>query len=155
MLMATQFVIKKNTLSPGLARLIKISTDVRNRALAKAGLQGLNWMNNGSPKLSLVPPILTGALRGSGSVFVGNKFITATPDNSGEGTPATSYNGKPNTITWIYNTSYAAKIHETKWKPGTVSQTAGDVGNKWVRKHLQADKELLFDFIAQEYRKKF
>lgn len=153
--MATQFVIKKNTLSPGLKNLIKVSTDVRNRALTKAGLQGLNWMVNGSPKLSLVPPVLTGALRGSGSVFVGNKFITATPDKSGEGTPATSHNAKPNVITWGFNTAYAARIHESNWNPGAVSQTAGNVGNKWIRKHLKADKELLFEFIAKEYRKTF
>jgi hypothetical protein len=147
----TGFYIKEN-ISSGIAKFKASNPKVQEEALVKAGLQLLNWIVNGSPKESVVPPVLTGQLRGSGSVFVGNKFISATPDQSGKGEPNTSYNAPNNVITVGFNTSYAAKLHETAWNPGVGSQRSGNVGNKFIRKHLAADKDLLFSFIAKIYR---
>lgn len=151
----TRFIIKKNDIIIKLKEAALKTIKTREEALTKAGLQGLNWMVNGSPNERVVPPIKTGMLRGSGSIFVGNKFISATPDKSGYGTPNTSYSGKDNTITWGFNTDYAARMHESNWNPGKYSKQSKDVGNKWIRKHLDADKELLFDFIAKTYQKNF
>lgn len=148
----TGIVIVKNTLGKGIAKFKSGYPKVREEALIKAGLQLLNWIVNGSPKESTVPPVLTGLLRGSGSLFVGSKFIIATPDNSGKGEPNTSYSAKENVVTIGYNTAYAARLHETKWNPGERSIRSGNVGNKWIRKHLSADKDLLFAFIAKIYR---
>lgn len=147
----TGFYIKDN-LSKGLKKFVASNPKVQEEALIKAGLQLINWIVNGSPKESIVPPVLTGALRGSGSVFVGSKFISATPDESGKGTPNNSYSGAPNTITVGFNTAYAAKLHEESFNPGPRSKQSGNVGNKYIRKHLQADRDLLFAFIAKIYR---
>jgi hypothetical protein len=152
--MGTKFFVKTN-IPKRIKKMIKDYPKVREEALTKGGLQMINWIVNGSPRESVVPPVLTGALRGSGSVFVGGKFITATPDESGEGTPLKSYSAKPNTITWIFNTAYATRLHERKWTPGEVSQQSGNVGNKFIRKHLKADKELLLEFIAKIYRSNY
>jgi hypothetical protein len=147
----TKFIIK-NGITKGLRRLKIKNPKVREDALIKGGLQLINWTVNGSPNEKRIPPVLTGALRGSGSLFVGDKFITATPDKSGIGTPNMSHSNKPNVITVGFNTDYARRLHETKWNPGPVSEMSGDVGNKFLRRHLQNDKDLLFAFIAKVYR---
>lgn len=150
----TGLVIIENSIGPGIARFKKKSKIVMENALAKGGLQLINWVVNGSPSETVVPPIRDGLLRGSGSVFVGSKFISATPRVMGKGDPAKSYSGKKNTITIGFNTDYAAAIHENlrpagDWQPGPTSQKAGNVGGKFLEKHIFADKDLLFKFIAK------
>ena len=144
-----------NTLGKGIAKFKAEYPKVKEKALISAGAQLLNWIANGSPKNSTVPPLLTGVLRGSGSLFVGSKFITATPDLYGNGDPNTSHAGKKDTITIGYQTDYAKRLHETSWTPGEKSERSGDVGNKWIRKHLASDKDLLFAFIAKIYKENF
>jgi hypothetical protein len=144
-----EFKIVKNTLVDGMRAFQVKHEKVSEMALGKVGLQLINWIVNGSSREGVVPPVKTGLLRGSGSVFVGNKFIGATPRFSGLGTPNQSYEGKPNEVTVGFNTRYAAKLHEEKFKLGLVSMQSGNVGNKYVEKHLKADGKALFAFYAK------
>jgi hypothetical protein len=126
-------------------------------AKVKMGLQLLNWSVNGSSNSSKVPPIMTGQLRGSGTVFVGKDNIGDMRHKYREGTPAKTYDNKPNTITIGFNTIYAARLHEEVWVPGgkIPSKAAknnpgitADVGNKWVEDHLKADSKSLTKMYA-------
>ena len=149
--MNPKFKIKRTDFR-ALKRLQKKSPEIFEHAMEKGALQLLNWMNNGSEKESRKPPIRTGVLRGSGTAFVGSKLVGQTP-NTGDGTPLLSYNGKPLVITIIYNTDYATKMHEWKGGWGTYTKQDGDAGNKWIEKHLQADKNDLTKMIAIEFKK--
>jgi|LSQX01.3.fsa_nt_gb hypothetical protein len=117
-------------------------------ALAQVAIQMLTWMNTGSPNEPLKPPIRFGTLRGSGSAFVGKKLIGVAPPE-GEATPATSYAGPEGTITIIYNTSYAAKMHEWQGGWGPYTTQDGSAGAKWIEKHLAADGLLAMEGIAE------
>lgn len=117
-------------------------------ALAQVAIQMLTWMNTGSPNEPLKPPIRFGTLRGSGSAFVGKKLIGTAPPE-GEATPATSYAGPEGTITIIYNTSYAAKMHEWKGGWGPYTEQDGNAGAKWIERHLAADGPLAMEGIAE------
>ena len=117
-------------------------------ALAQVAIQMLTWMNTGSPNEPLKPPIRFGTLRGSGSAFVGKKLIGVAPPE-GEATPATSYAGPEGTITIIYNTSYAAKMHEWQGGWGPYTTQDGSAGAKWIEKHLAADGPLAMEGIAE------
>lgn len=138
------------------------SSGVDFKAKQKVGLQLINWVVNGSSSESVVPPIKDGILRGSGSVFVGSKMVGDTKGMFGNGNPNNSYSGKPDEITIGINTSYAAKLHEKQfsdtpqkgaWSPGPISRQSGDVGNKFVERHLKADgknlTQLYGKFIKQ------
>lgn len=117
-------------------------------AKVKLALQLLNWSVNGSSNSSRVPPIMTGHLRGSGTVFVGNEQVGDMRNKYREGTPAKTYDNKPDIITIGFNTIYAAKLHEESWSPGKVSVQSGNVGNKWVEDHLKADGKTLTKMYA-------
>ena len=136
---------------------INKSTGIDFKAKQKIALQLLNWSINGSSNESVVPPILTGQLRGSGTVFVGNKHVGDAKNKYPDGTPAGSYDGKPDTITIGFNTAYAARMHESNWTPGgqkpsrvaqNIPGLTGDVGNKFIQKHLQADGKALVQMYA-------
>jgi hypothetical protein len=142
-------LIIRDELSPGLIKFKKVSDKVMKVAVEKAALQFLNWIVNGSPTNSRVPPILTGALRGSGSVFVEAKLISTTG-----GQANTSYSGQKMVTTIGFNTVYAARLHETEWNPGPVSVQSGDVGNKWIESHLKSDGKAWLKFIATLMEKK-
>lgn len=134
----------EDTLSNGLIEFEKLYKNVHEKASTKVGLQLLNNCNNGSPNESTVPPILTGALRGSASVFVNDKLISVAPNIGGDPTPAKSISGNKGNddetfITIVYNTVYASKLHELDFNPGPGSEQAGNVGNKWIEKHIKAD----------------
>lgn len=144
--------IKKNTIPKNFKRYKKLYPVELKKSMGKAGLQMLNWTINGSPNLPLRPPVLTGRLRGSGSVFVGSKFIADT-NKDGKGTPNTSYQAGEFQITIGFNTPYARRMHEIPFKPGPVSQQSGDVGNKFLTRHLEADKALMMQFIAKLMKK--
>ena len=148
-----------NTLTSGLQQLQYSEKTANEKACIKVALQLLNYCAVGSPNEPVMPPILTGYLRGSGSVFVNNKFISATPKVNGKGDPLRSFSplfSKGHTvISIIYNTEYAARWHESSgWTPGgKIPSTAKqnnpsitiNVGNKWVEKHLYADgKDLMY-----------
>jgi hypothetical protein len=136
------FVVE-STIDEGIAKFKTAHDRADNIARIKVGIQLINNIVNGSPNSGIVPPILTGRLRGSGSVFLGKKLVNQTPQVRGEGTPNTSYAGKDGEITVGFNTPYAAKWHEKPFNPGPFSIQSGDVGNKFVEKHLRADaKEL-------------
>ena len=127
---------------------------------AKIGaIQFLNWCNNGSMKESRKPPIRWGVLRGSSSAFVGNDLVVIydqviKPGAPEEPTPAETYSGKDMVLTWAWNVDYATKMHETKWNPGEFSKQDGNTGNKWVEKHLRADKDDLIAVIGIEFKKR-
>jgi len=133
------------------------SPGVDQTAKIKLGLQLLNWVVNGSSNESVVPPIMHGILRGSGTVFVGSKKVGDMKNEYREGTPASSYSGKKGVITIGFNTAYAARLHEINFVPGgkIPSKQAqrnpsmlGDVGNKFVERHLKADGKALLKMYA-------
>jgi hypothetical protein len=129
------------------------------KARALLGLSLLMNVLQGSANESGVPPILTGALRGSGSYFVGSKFIGDSKAQYTEGTPSTSYDGKKGDITIGFNTAYAARWHENLFTPGGKHPKAGgtfsgsgklaDVTWKYIEKHLKADGKTLLETYAQ------
>lgn len=139
-------------LSP-LDRLQRKSPESFNKALKKGAIQLLTWMNNSSVKESRKPPIAKGFLRGSSSAFVGNKLVSVFPGSTKGSTPNKSYNGKATTITVGWNTSYAAKMHEWNGGWGKFTEQDGDSGNKWIEKHLSADKKDLMAMIKKEFQK--
>jgi len=122
------------------------------KAQEKAAIQMLDWMSSGSMGSPSKPPIRTGVLASSGSVFYKNKFLKASPNVArGETpTPNKSYNGK--NVTWGFNTNYAAKLHEDKsLNPGPFSIRDANMhpGNQWVTEHLQKDKDNYTKLIAK------
>ncbi len=124
----------------------------------KASLQLLTWMNNGSPQSSRKPPIRFGVLRGSSSVFVGNKkvgdaVIQVKAEAKEQISPASAHSAPTNTSTIVYNTDYAAKMHEWDGGWGEFTIQDGDAGNKWIEDHLKADKDLFVKMIGIEVRK--
>lgn len=148
-----------NTLTPGLKRYFKVagigrkSTGVHLKALTKTGLTAINFIVNGSPSEPVVPPILHGILRASGSVFVGSKFVGGNNLAPSPGSrSARSHSEKDGIITVGFNTAYATYLHETDWNPGPVSEQSGDVGNKFVEKHLSADKEVYMKTYSIEFK---
>ena len=154
----------KNTLTDGVKKYFKQAGIEKNKSTAsdflaksKMALSLLNFCLNGSKNSSRTPPVLTGDLRGSGSVFVGNKMIQDSKGAS-KGTPNTTYSENPDTITIGFNTEYATKIHENLepaggLQLGTKSREAGDAGGKFVEEHLDADKESLLEIYAKFFKK--
>jgi hypothetical protein len=96
------------------------------------------------------PPILTSALWGSGSVFVGNKFIMTSKSLYSRGS---SFKGKKkisnpnlelseiddNKITVGFNMAYATRMHEHTGNWGAGSIQAGGVGNKFITRHIEGN----------------
>lgn len=156
--MAATFVVKSN-ITERLKKFKQISSPggfadfIAKKAL---GLQLLNNVVNGSPKEPIIPPILTGALQASGSVFVGNKFILDTSSRAVSGgdapTPNKFFREKNTTVTVGFNRPYAARWHENPFIPGPVSQQAGSVGNKYLEKHLKADGPELYSLYAAKLK---
>jgi hypothetical protein len=118
-------------------------------ALAQVAVQMMTWMNTGSPNEPLKPPIRFGTLRGSASAFVGSKLIGVAPAEGEAPTPATSFTANGNTITVVYNTKYAAKMHEWKGGWGPYTTQDGSAGAKWIEKHIAADAPLAMQGIAE------
>jgi hypothetical protein len=166
-------IIEKDTLTQGLKDFFekagikdtlvvnKESADFKARQ--KLGLQLINFINNGSANEPVVPPIMFGILRASGSVFVDNILVGDTKALNADGTPATEYNeAKPGDVTVGFNTAYAHRLHETTWTPGGKNPSKqaqnnpgmlSDVGNKFVEKHLSSDRESLMALYAAEFKK--
>lgn len=141
-----------------LKKLQRESPTAFKKAQKKGAIQFLNWANNGSGNESRKPPIKWGVLRGSSSAFVGSTFVKTFPQIVQSGasevpTPATSYGGKDLVITWVWNTDYAAKMHETKYNPGPFTRQDGNAGPKWLERHLRRDKQDLMKLITKEFKK--
>jgi hypothetical protein len=137
----------------GLKKLMKQYPKVAAKALEKPAIQMLTWMNTGSPRESRTPPIKTGALRGSGSAFIGHKLVKTTPSTGGDSSPARSSEATDETVHWVFNTDYAAKMHEYDGAGGTVTQQAKDAGGKWMEKHVRADRAAFAQMFAGEFNK--
>jgi hypothetical protein len=142
----------------GLKQLALKSPGEFRKAQEKATIQLLTWMNMGSPGTSAKPPIRFGVLRGSSSAFVGSSklkdfSITIKPGSKETISPAGSYSAPDGTTTIVYNTDYAAKMHEWEGTWGDFTIQDGDAGNKWIEKHLQADKDLFMKVIGIEVKK--
>ena len=135
-----------------LRKLEKESPAAFQKALEIAAIQFLDWANEGSVKESRKPPIRRGFLRGSSSAFVGDKLVSVY-SKAAKGNPNENFNGGKLNITWGWNTAYATRMHETDYNPGPYSQQDGDAGNKWLEKHLKADRDLLMEVIAEEFGK--
>lgn len=152
-----QPLIKTTTSFRGLKNLQKESSELFQKAMAKGGIQFLNWANNGSAKSSRKPPIRFGVLRGSSSVFVGTKLISIFDIPIKEGakespTPArTNDHPEPFRLTFVWNTDYASRMHEHKGDWGPFTKADGDAGNKWLEEHLKNDRQDLIDFIRDEF----
>lgn len=169
--MAWKPMTVKDTLTPGLAGFFKkAGVGKKNdsgtgdfKARQKLGLALLSFVLNGSSKEGVVPPIQWGVLRGSGSVFVDGVLVGDTKASYPDGTPNREYSDQASgQVTVGFNTAYAAHLHETTWVPGgrrpsrqSVSNPGmlGDVGNKFVEKHLRADGEVLLRMYADVFRK--
>jgi hypothetical protein len=121
-----------------------------DKALGAMGLQLMNNTVNGSMTVATRPPILEGVLRGSGSVFVGSKLIATSKKTVGR--PATSYGGKANEATVIFNTAYAARWHENRFNPGPGSIRDGNVGWKYLEVHMKGDSQELMELGAAKIR---
>ena len=135
----------------------KAGGEVDIKAKTTLGLQLLSNVVNGSERTSVVPPIDTGHLRGSASVFVGDKFIKDSRDQYPDGKPNSSHADKVEVITVGFDTPYAARLHEGFWTPGGKKPSKGnidnpnksaDAGRKFVEDHLKADKEDLLQAFA-------
>ena len=147
-------------LSP-IAHLQRQSPQKFARASEQGAIAFLNWCNLGSAKCTRKPPIRWGVLRGSSSAFVGNKLVLIYPQTLIPGgleiiTPATSYTTRPTTITWVWNTEYARKMHEWGQNPneswGETTKQDIDAGNQWLLMHLQKDKDDLMQVIAKQFK---
>jgi hypothetical protein len=142
---------------PMLAKLeaVKKARDEDLRfAMAQVAVQMMTWMNTGSPAEPLKPPIRFGTLRGSASAFVGSRLIGVAPNEGGEPTPATAYSANANIITIVYNTAYAAKMHEWKGGWGPYTRQDGSAGAKWIERHIAADAPLAMEGIAELLRER-
>lgn len=136
----------------GLLKLKSKSPKLFQSSQAKAAIQMLDWMSSGSPGSPSKPPIRTGVLASSGSVFYNNRYLGASPSVSkgGAPTPNKSYSGKG--ITWGFNTSYATRMHEDKGlRPGPFSSADPErhPGNQWLTAHLKGDKNNYTKLIAE------
>lgn len=155
--MNTSIKFSKTDLKP-LLDLAKKSPKAFQLGMEKGALQLLTWMNTGSPNESRKPPIDWGILRGSSSVFVGGKLVGKGLKKIKAGaneqpTPLLSYSAPNSVISVFYNTDYATKMHEWTGNWGEQTTRDGDAGDKWIEKHLKADKDLLMEVIGIEIKK--
>lgn len=149
----------RDSLTPGLKKFFKkIDPEAREKALAGTGMQIINWVVNGSQRSPIKPPIKSGRLRGSGTVFVGKKRIGDTMSAGKGGTPARSQSvdSSKDVIVVGFNTQYAANMHENLDPYGKKFQPHKDQGKafgKFLERHLDADKKAAFELYAELYRK--
>jgi hypothetical protein len=137
-------------------------------ACKKVGVQLLNFCSQGSPNDPTMPPIESGYLRGSGSVFVGSELVGTSPKPYGKGDPLRSLSVAKQEgqtiISIVYNTEYAARWHENKFVPGGKRPSLAarnnpsitkNVGNKWIEKHLKSDSKDLMWVYGIMVKKEF
>jgi hypothetical protein len=137
----------------GLKMLQKKSPVAFRKAQEVAALQMLTWMSDGSPVCTAKPPIDWGVLRGSGSAFLGNELVGVARNATIDSTPATSWSAAKDTTSWVYNTYYASAMHEHEGNWGPKTSNDPGAGNKWIEKHLMADKEIYLKLICSVFKK--
>lgn len=139
-----------------MERRLKVLIDKSPAAWRKAkeigAIQFLTWANNGSANESRKPPIATGFLRGSSSAFVGGKLVGVNQQENNQEANR-DHSEKEGVITWGWNADYATRMHETEYNLGEHSQRDGDSGNKWLEKHLKADRFNLMKVLSIEFKK--
>lgn len=93
-------------------------------ALAEGLGQGASMLLNDAVQEIPTVPMLSGYLRGSGSVFVNGKLITTSAGEAG-GSPALSDETEVNPYQIVaragFNTVYAAVQHEGRWQTGPLA----------------------------------
>jgi len=141
-----------------LKRLQMKSPKDFEKSMEVAAIQFLTWCNKGSKAESRIPPIRWGVLRGSSSAFVGNKLVTIfdimiKPGALDSPTPAQSGGMAGLIITWVWNTDYAAKMHEWKGGWGKFTKQSTNAGKKWLEMHLRRDRDALMDVIRIQFKK--
>lgn len=142
-----------------LKKLAKQSPKMFSKAMEVGGIQFLTWANTGTGKTPKKPPIRYGVLRGSSSVFVGNKLVTIYQQSISPGadeapSPATSHQAPMHTMTAVWNTNYAVIMHEHKGNWGPITSQDTNAGSKWVEENLKANKDLLMEVIAKNFKKR-
>ena len=143
----------RNTID--VSKLYAVSKNAFLMGQKKASIQMLDWMSTGTGVSQAAPPIRTGILESSGSVFYKNKLLKITPDvridkTKGEPTPLKNYNSK--NITWGFNTDYATRMHEDKdLNPGlySIRNANRHPGNQWMLEHLKKDENNYSALIAK------
>lgn len=149
--------IESVKLEKSLDKLRKQSPKMFNLAQRAGALQFLTWSNTGTGRVSAKPPIKWGVLRGSSSAFVGSFLVKINAQAILSGaterpTPAREYSqSNPNVMTWVWNTAYAAKLHEHAGGWGERTTRDGDAGAGWVTKNLRGNKDDLMKFIAKNF----
>lgn len=147
--------IEDKEMQTQLAKLKAKSPKALEKALIVGGLSLLRWSADGSPNSDSKPPISTGFLRGSGSAFVGNKYIGMVEgyDNS---LANRSHNEESTTITLGFNAEYATDMHENyPANPKNAPHSMNDPGSggKWLENHIAKDKEDLMKVITHTFGK--
>jgi hypothetical protein len=125
------------------------------RGLAKAGMRCLRDCVMDMPTV----PVDEGTLRGSGSVFVGNRLVGTSEKRGSGGTPATEIGAtlaRNNlTATIGFNTPYAAYQHEGHRADGSHSvteYTEPSAGPKFLENKLNGNRDDYMAIIAAEIR---
>jgi len=135
-----------------IKELMRKSPAALEAAMEKAGLEFLNWSNNGSTREPRKPPIRRGFLRGSSSAFLGSKLIGVYSGGDNKDVNR-AYSEKDFVLTWGWNSVYATRMHEGVYEPGPMSQQDGDAGRKWAELHIDADRDALLTMIGTEFAK--
>ena len=140
-----------------LKSLAKKSPIAFKKAMEKAAAQFLLWANDGSKNSPRKPPIRWGVLRGSSSAFVGNTLVKVSDQQIKAGaterpTPAKSHSAPATSITWVWNTEYATKMHEWSGGWGEFTERDANAGAKWLEEHLKADRNDLMEMIGKEVK---
>lgn len=152
-----KFKIKSNTIPKNTRKYFRLTDKATDRALAAGGLQLLNNIVNGSPASQAVPPKLTGHLRGSGSVFVGSKFVGDSQQFEAAGSPNRSHGERNDKIITVgFDTPYALLMNEKiglTLKLGPVSQQSGNVEFHFMQKHIEGDSPEIVKLIADITKK--
>jgi hypothetical protein len=113
-----------NNISKNLIEFRNKYNPIKQESLKKMALQLLNNCINGSSSETVRPPVLTGLLRASGKYEIEGDTI------------------------WVgFDTVYAARQHENltpagDFDLGVRSQQAGNVGGKFLEKHLYNPQEI-------------
>ena len=128
-------------------------TAVRAAARRGMGKAGLELMRNAVMGVEKVPHD-EGTLRGSGSVFVGNRLLgTSESQGDGHGTPSRDLGvqfGQEEMVGTVgFNTPYAAYLHEHPEFDFTEEGTGG----KYLEKKLNAHREKYMGLVAAEVRR--
>lgn len=119
------------------------------RGLARAAMQHLNDCVMVSPTV----PIKEGWLRGSGSIFVNNKFIAESPfgkKGRANRTHAEAQKKTEQVAVIGFNTPYATKLHESKGYHFSEPSS----GSQFMTKKLRQFKDIYASIIAGVLRNK-